>query len=111
VLESDLGLNPAAWVPIVLLRELADDLSMVEIELIDEAETFRLRLGNVVVDQVPVDLSQLRHSADTNQDSKIDLSDLLRVIEIYTTRNGTTRTGRYRINTSSADGVYPDGAG
>ena len=48
------------------------------------------------------------HSADVDHDERFSLSELLRVIEIYNTRNGTTRTGAYRISGSTADGFSPD---
>lgn len=48
------------------------------------------------------------HSGDTDQNSQLDLSELLRMIEIYNTRFGTTRTGLYKVEASAADGVTPD---
>lgn len=55
---------------------------------------------------------QLRshHSADTNGDSRLSLSELLRVIELYNTRFGSVRTGRYRASNDSVDGFASDGA-
>ncbi|GAB5559106.1 MAG: hypothetical protein SynsKO_07530 [Synoicihabitans sp.] len=47
------------------------------------------------------------HDADTNQDSQLDLSELLRVIEIYNTRDGTTRTGQYHPDSTTEDGFAP----
>lgn len=44
------------------------------------------------------------HSADLNRDSRIGLLELLRVIELYNTRNGTGRTGAYAVNTQGEDG-------
>jgi hypothetical protein len=44
------------------------------------------------------------HSADTNGDFKLSLSELLRVIELYNTRFGTTRTGHYQVQDGSEDG-------
>jgi hypothetical protein len=49
-----------------------------------------------------------RHSADLDGDSRLGLSELLRVIELYNTRNGTNRTGRYRVSLGSADMFNPD---
>jgi len=49
------------------------------------------------------------HTADTNGDFKISLTELLRVIELYNTRFGTTRTGRYQIQPGTEDGFAPDG--
>ena len=49
------------------------------------------------------------HSADTNQDFRISLFELTRVIELYNTRNGTVRTGRYAVaTTATEDGFAPD---
>lgn len=48
------------------------------------------------------------HDADTNQDSALDLSELLRVIQLYNTRFGTTRTGRYLVSAGTADGFGAD---
>jgi hypothetical protein len=45
------------------------------------------------------------HSADTNRDGRIGLLELTRVIELYNTRHGTTRTGAYAVSaTNSEDG-------
>ncbi|GAB5562729.1 MAG: hypothetical protein SynsKO_43760 [Synoicihabitans sp.] len=51
------------------------------------------------------------HSADTSGDFRISLSELLRVIEIYNTRLGTTRTGRYKVDETTTDGFAPDPTG
>ena len=48
------------------------------------------------------------HSADTNQDSQFSLTELLRVIELYNTRFGTTRTGRYQVEDGTEDGFSAD---
>ena len=48
------------------------------------------------------------HSADSNGDFKISLTELLRVIELYNTRFGTTRTGRYKVQSGTEDGFAPD---
>ena len=97
-----------AWTPIVPLPGGGDNHYLIEIDLMDEAETFRLRLGNVVADQVQIDLSQLRRAADHNQDSNIDLSEFLRAIETCRERNGTTRTGRYQAQTGTDDDFAPE---
>ena len=48
------------------------------------------------------------HSADTNQDGRLSLLELTRVIELYNTRDGTTRTGEYyRTDTGTEDGFAP----
>lgn len=107
VVESDLGLDPAVWTALDVEAQESEGVFMLETDTVAEAETFRLRLGTVILDEVTLDQSQLGHSADTNRDSTIGLSELLRVIEIYNTRNGTSRTGRYQINESSEDGFAP----
>jgi sugar lactone lactonase YvrE len=48
------------------------------------------------------------HSADTNQDWKLGLTELARVIELYNTRNGSARTGCYAVQEGSEDGFGPD---
>jgi hypothetical protein len=48
------------------------------------------------------------HDADTNRDSRLSLSELLRVIELYNTRFGSIRTGRYRLADGTADGFASD---
>lgn len=48
------------------------------------------------------------HSGDTTQDFRIDLLELTRVIELYNTRNGTTRTGRYQLQDGTEDGFASD---
>jgi hypothetical protein len=51
------------------------------------------------------------HSADTNQDWKLGLIELTRVIELYNTRNGTVRTGCYAVaTTATEDGFTQDAA-
>ena len=48
------------------------------------------------------------HSADTDENFQISLLELTRVIEIYNTRNGTTRTGCYKADAAGEDGFAPD---
>jgi hypothetical protein len=47
------------------------------------------------------------HSADSNQDGKLSLIELLRVIDLYNTRSGTTRTGDYHPQSATVDGFAP----
>jgi alpha-tubulin suppressor-like RCC1 family protein len=47
------------------------------------------------------------HSADTNRDGRLGLVELTRVIELFNTRVGTTRTGGYRVLAGSEDGFAP----
>jgi uncharacterized delta-60 repeat protein len=52
-----------------------------------------------------------RHTADTDRDGTIGLTELLRVIELYNTRNGTVRTGAYTVDpTNLEDGFATDPA-
>jgi hypothetical protein len=44
------------------------------------------------------------HSADSDRDGKIKLTELTRVIELFNFRNGSTRTGRYHSQTGTEDG-------
>jgi hypothetical protein len=50
------------------------------------------------------------HAADTSYDSRISLLELTRVIELYNTRNGTARTGCYRVDVGGEDGFAPEPA-
>jgi len=47
------------------------------------------------------------HSADSNRDGKVSLLELTRVIELYNTRTGTTRTGQYKLQSGTEDGFAP----
>jgi alpha-tubulin suppressor-like RCC1 family protein len=47
------------------------------------------------------------HAADTNRDWKLSLLELARVIELYNTRNGGSRTGCYGVQSGSEDGFAP----
>lgn len=47
------------------------------------------------------------HSGDSDRNAEISLSELLRVIEIYNYREGTSRTGQYRLDPTSVDGFAP----
>ena len=49
----------------------------------------------------------LYHSADYDRDGKVDLSELLRVIQIYNYRSGANRTGQYRATSGTVDGFLP----
>ena len=44
------------------------------------------------------------HSADTNQDGRISLLDVLRVIELYNFVSDRVRTGEYHRSAQSEDG-------
>ncbi len=53
-------------------------------------------------------LPAAHHSADLDADFSISLLELTRVIELYNTRNGTTRTGGYRVLDGGEDGFASD---
>jgi alpha-tubulin suppressor-like RCC1 family protein/sugar lactone lactonase YvrE len=63
-------------------------------------------LYNFVVRPDPLYLWEVpaHHSADTNRDGRLGLTELTRVIELYNTRTGTTRTGAYRLESNTEDG-------
>jgi hypothetical protein len=52
----------------------------------------------------------LMHSADTDHNRRISLLELTRVIELYSTRNGSVRTGAYAVSGAGEDGFAPDAA-
>ncbi len=47
------------------------------------------------------------YSADTDHNWKISLPELTRVVELFNARNGTSRTGLYRVSSSTVDGFEP----
>jgi hypothetical protein len=47
------------------------------------------------------------HNADTDHNGKVGLVELTRVIELYNTRAGTTRTGQYHVQAGTEDGYAP----
>jgi hypothetical protein len=54
---------------------------------------------------------QAHHSADTDRNARLGLLELTRVIELYNTRNGGSRTGGYAVaTTTTEDGFSPDPA-
>ncbi len=66
-------------------------------------------LAQVIATPDPLVISQVTiHSADSNRDNRISLLELTRVIEIYNTRFGTTRTGCYLVEAGTEDGFAPD---
>jgi hypothetical protein len=54
----------------------------------------------------PTSLSRY-HDADTSRDGQISLFELTRVIELYNTRSGSSRTGQYRVSSGTEDGYAP----
>jgi len=83
-----------------------------EVELAAMLETTRTEgqgMGLVAPDPLSVRARAEFHDADVDRDNRLNLSELLRVIELYNTRFGTTRTGRYRVAEGTVDGFYPDG--
>jgi hypothetical protein len=79
-----------------------------------EAGTYTLTMTNSAgpTTTVPFALAlPVRHSADYNPaDGAIDLGELLRLIQLYNTRNGTLRTGAYAVSAAGEDGFAPDSA-
>ena len=47
------------------------------------------------------------HTADTNHDGKISLSELLRVITLYNYSSSGSRTGQYHVQSGTVDGFAP----
>jgi hypothetical protein len=68
--------------------------------------------GSTTVTATPNPLTipvQTYHSADTDKNFRLSLLELTRVIELYNTRNGTTRTGCYAVaTTTTEDGYNPE---
>jgi hypothetical protein len=47
------------------------------------------------------------HTADTNRDGRLSLTELTRVIELFNTRAGTARSGAYHPQPATEDGFAP----
>jgi len=75
---------------------------------LDGTAAVAVRLDSVVAvfEAIPV----VYHDADSDQDNRLSLSELLRLIEIYNTRWNSTRTGRYTMQAGSVDGYASDPA-
>lgn len=63
--------------------------------------------GLVAPDPLTVPEGPAYHSADTNRDRKLSLLELTRVIELYSTRYGTARSGGYSVQAAGEDGFAP----
>ncbi|MBI5819416.1 MAG: VCBS repeat-containing protein, partial [Verrucomicrobia bacterium] len=60
----------------------------------------------------PIDMSPtVAHSADTDRDGRLNLAELLRVIELYNHRAGTVRTGQYTLQDGTEDGFTAGASG
>lgn len=79
---------------------------------LDQSWNISVRVSNGAgtITTAPVALTTILggHSADHDRDFRLSLSELLRVIELYNTRSGTIRSGRYRQNVHSIDGFDVD---
>ena len=65
--------------------------------------------ASIVARPDPLTVEQVTtHSADVDKDYRLNLVELTRVIELYNSRNGTIRTGRYAVATApTEDGFAP----
>ncbi len=94
----------ATWIP-----DRAFDSSAVEIVRVSGGQLDGDAAFAVSFDEVlAIAANAGFHDADYDRDHFFNLSELLRLIELYNTRNGTTRTGRYLVNAATADGYGPD---
>ena len=60
-------------------------------------------------DPLIVPAARLPHSADTNRDFRMSIDELSRLIQLYTTRKDTIRTGAYAVATTvTEDGFTQD---
>jgi hypothetical protein len=48
------------------------------------------------------------HTGDVDRNFRISLLELTRVIELYNTRNGGSRTGCYKVDPTGEDGFNPE---
>lgn len=49
----------------------------------------------------------VHHTADTNRDGRLSVTELTRVIELFNASSGTSRTGQYRVQAGTEDGFAP----
>ena len=63
--------------------------------------------GLLAPDPLAVPEGPAYHSADINRDRKFSLLELTRVIELYSTRYGTARSGSYSVQAAGEDGFAP----
>lgn len=94
------------WVPDSGFNASAVEIVRLSGGQLDGTAAVALRLNELAA----VGSSVVFHDADYIQDGRLDLTELLRVIALYNTRNGTIRTGRYLVNAGSADGFDADAA-
>ncbi len=92
---ADQGFNPAAV-----------EIARVSGGQLESNTALAIRLDEINAVNGPVSF----HDGDYDRNSRFDLTELLRVIQLYNTRNGTTRTGRYLVSSGTVDGYDPDPA-
>ncbi len=75
-----------------------------------DAGTYTLTMTNALgeTNTAGFTLSVDAHAADADGNGSLDLSELTRVIELYNTRSGSVRTGRYAVHADSEDGFTSD---
>lgn len=93
--EADYTLEATATSPV------GDYVIEVELGTLSAAN-YTLTAANSVLN-----ITQGYHFADTDRDYHLSLSELLRVIELYNTREGTVRTGAYHTDFDSEDRYAP----
>ncbi len=99
-----------ATAAVTLVSEPNFDPSAVEIMRVSGARLAGTDAFGFTFDEIALipPASTQFHSADTNQDGNLNLSELLRLIELYNTRFGSTRTGRYKVDAGQVDGFTPE---
>ena len=70
---------------------------------------FRMTLDHLTLSATAAPVARLPHSADTNRDFRMSIAELSRLIQLYTTRKDTIRTGAYAVaTTATEDGFTQD---
>ena len=70
---------------------------------------FRMTLDHLTLSATAAPVARLPHSADTNRDFRMSIAELSRLIQLYATRQDTTRTGAYAVaTTATEDGFTQD---
>jgi hypothetical protein len=97
--------------PVTFTATLAVPADQAGVKTIAALALFRVAAGptNILAKPDPLGVEQdIVHTADTDRNFRFGLIELTRIIELYNTRNGTTRTGCYQVEAGSEDGFSPD---
>jgi hypothetical protein len=98
-------------VPVAIPGATKSLLRLTNLQMADQGRSYDVVItsGSNTITSPPRTLSitSTFHSADTNQDFRINLSELTRVIQLYNYTTGGVRTGAYQTAAGTEDGFAP----